>query len=70
MIDMKDYIIKNLNKIIEYLSLFLMILLSVMAMVQHDSTDLVSVIPLMILLSSLYLRFSFKKENNKNEKNN
>lgn len=67
---MKDYIIKNLNKIIEYLSLFLMILLSVMAMVQHDSTDLVSVIPLMILLSSLYLRFSFKKENNKNEKNN
>ena len=56
-------------KIIKYVCLFFMILISVMAIFDHESKDIVSVVPLMILFSSLYLRFSFLKSDNKNEKN-
>ncbi len=59
-----------MNKIIKYLCLFLMIIISIISIFERESKDIVSVVPLMILLSCLYLRFSCLKEDNKNEKNN
>ncbi len=47
-----------------------MIIISIISIFERESKDIVSVVPLMILLSCLYLRFSCLKEDNKNEKNN